>query len=108
MDKPIIKVENLSFVYNDGGDNAKDGDKVTVKYDSLRKALLFCKWDNATQKIGDELFSIAYRSGSTQNEILGTLLSETEDGNYYYRITESGYSFGITDESVASLFIKLS
>lgn len=83
------------------------GNKVTVKYDSLRKSLLFCKWDEKTKVTGDELFSIAYRENVTENEILGEVLCETEDGNYYYQITESGYSFGITDETIISLFIKL-
>ncbi len=84
------------------------GDEVTVKYDYLRKELLFCKWDEANKRIGDELFSIAFREEVAENEILGELLYETEDGNYYYQITEDGYKLGITDKSIVSLFIKLS
>lgn len=83
------------------------GEKVTVKYDSLREALLFCQWDESAKKLGDELFSITYREKVIENEILGDLLFESEDGNYYYKITESGYSFGITDETIVPLFIKL-
>ncbi len=83
------------------------GDKVTIKYDSLRDALIFCSWDEKKQTSGDELFSISHRIKLTENEIIGELLAENENGVYYYQITEEGYSFGITDELVSSSFINL-
>ena len=43
------------------------------------------------KKIGNELFSVAFREDVVENEILGELLYETEDGSYYYKITEDGY-----------------
>ncbi len=82
-------------------------DKVTVKYDSLREALIFCLWDEANQKAGAELFYIACRIEFAENEILGEILSETENGVYYYQITEEGYKFGITDDTVKVSFIKI-
>ena len=83
------------------------GNKVTVKYDSLREALLFYKWNEEAKRAEKELFSIAYRKKLAENEILGDLLAETEKGVYYYQITEAGYSFGITDETLSSFFIKI-
>ncbi len=81
-------------------------DKVTIKYDTLREALLFYSWDEASQKSGEELFSVSYRAELAENEILGEILSETENGVYYYEITQSGYDFGITDETITTSFIK--
>ncbi len=82
------------------------GNKVTVYYDSLRDALLFCEWDEETKIRGDELFAVSYRAQKTENEIIGDILYETETGVYYYKITQQGKSFGITDEKVISSFIK--
>lgn len=83
------------------------GDSVTVKYDSLREALIFLEWDEKSQKTGDELFYVARRIEVAENELLGELLGETENGVYYYEIAEAGYDFGITKESVAASFIKI-
>ena len=83
------------------------GSKVTVKYDSLREALIFCTWDEQKQKSGAELFSITHRESLAENEILGELLAETDKGVYYYQITKEGGIFGITDELVTSAFIKI-
>ena len=83
------------------------GSKVTIKYDSLRESLLFCKWDEANKQTGDELFSIACRSELAENEILGNLLLDTDTAVYYYQITESGYDFGLRDETINSSFIKI-
>lgn len=83
------------------------GSKVTVKYDSLREALIFCQWNEEEKKSGDELFFITHRESVAENEILGELLAETEKGVYYYQITEKGTDFGITDEIVSSSFIKI-
>lgn len=83
------------------------GNKVTVYYDSLRDALLFCQWDEETKTRGDELFSVSYRAQKTENEIIGATLYETETGVYYYKITQQGKSFGITDKKVISSFIKM-
>lgn len=86
------------FVYPWSGD-------VSVKYDSVRDALLFCEWSESRASYGDELFSIAYRDIS-DDEIYGEILYESQNGCYYYKITESGNSFGITDEDIISSFIK--
>lgn len=83
------------------------GDRVTVKYDSLRDALVFCSWDESEKKAGAELFSVAHRVELAENEILGEYLTETENGVYYYQITEDGYDFGITYENITSSFIKI-
>ncbi len=83
------------------------GSKVTVKYDSLREALIFCEWNEEEKKSGEELFSITHRESVVENEILGELLAETEKGVYYYQITEKGTDFGITDENVSLSFIKI-
>lgn len=83
------------------------GDRVTVRYDSLREALVFCQWDEQTGKTGSELFSVSRRIKVAENEILGDLLCETENGVYYYQITKEGYSFGITDETVTTSFVKI-
>jgi hypothetical protein len=57
--------------------------------------------------MSDELFSIAYREKVAENEILGDILAENENGVYYYQITEAGYAFGITDETISTYFIKI-
>ena len=82
------------------------GNRVTVKYDSLRQALVFCEWDEAKKQTGNELFLISRRVTVAENEIVGELLAETEHGVYYYQITEAGYGFGISDDFITSSFIK--
>ena len=82
------------------------GNRVTVKYDSLRQALVFCEWDEAKKQTGNELFLISRRVAVAENEIVGELLAETEHGVYYYQITEAGYGFGISDDFITSSFIK--
>lgn len=79
--------------------------EVSVRYDSVRNALLFCKWDEENGSYGDELFSIAYRDSSDE-ETYGDVLYESQNGTYYYEITGNGESFGITDNQVISSFIK--
>ncbi len=83
------------------------GDTVTVKYDQLRDALVFIGWDNKEAKITDELFTVTYRQEKPQSEVVGEFLAHNENGYYYYKITDAGYSFGITDEIVKSSFISL-
>lgn len=84
------------------------GDKVTVRYDMTRAALVFCLWDEENKAIKDELFLIARYS---EDEALlsenMTVLSETKEGVYYYSVTDYGREFGISDETVSSGFIKL-
>ena len=82
------------------------GNRVTVKYDSLRQALVFCEWDEAKKQTGNELFLISRRVTVAENEIVGELLAETEHGVYYYQITEAGYGFGVSDDFITSSFIK--
>ena len=83
------------------------GNRVTVKYDSLRDGLVFYSWDDEKKETGHELFSISRRIKLAENEILGELLAETEHGVYYYQITEAGYKFGISDDIVTASFIKI-
>ncbi len=83
------------------------GKSVTVYYDTLRNALLFCKWNEAESKRGVELFSVSYREGDNQNEIIGDLLYKGDRGAFYFDITDSGRSFGITDDFINSSFIYL-
>ncbi len=78
---------------------------VSVRYDSVRNALLFCEWDEQNSVYGDELFSVAYRDSSDE-EVYGDILYESQNGTYYYEITEIGENFGITDDEVISSFIK--
>ncbi len=79
---------------------------VSVRYDSVHNALLFCRWYESSATYGDELFSIAYRRDKEQDPY-GEVLYETDDDVYYYDITEAGESFGITDEDLKSSFIKM-
>ncbi len=78
---------------------------VSVRYDTGRDALLFCEWSESEKKYKDELFSVAFRE-SYDTEVYGVVLYESQNGRYYYEITESGESFGITDEVIISSFIK--
>ncbi len=81
--------------------------EITVKYDSTRKALLFVEWSESENSFGEELFSIAYREGKSKNKY-GALISEDDDGAYYYRITEHGKDFGITEKTIKNSFTKIS
>lgn len=86
------------------------GDKVTVKYDSAEDILYFCKWDEESKTIGDELFLIRYRSEKEQveeNTDLGTEFFQSAYGSYYYEITSSGKLFGITGNMIESSFILI-
>lgn len=78
---------------------------VSVRYDTVRDALLFCEWSESENSYKDELFSVAYRE-TYDSEVYGNILYESQNGRYYYEITESGNSFGITDEDIISSFIK--
>ncbi len=82
------------------------GNDVTVYYDSLREALLFCEWNEEEKHRGDELFSVSYRTEDVKNEIIGSVLSKDENGVYYYKLTDAGKSFGLTDEKIIYSFIK--
>ena len=77
--------------------------KVSVRYDSVRNALLFCEWNEQSKTYNAELFSIAYRESSNE-EVYGKVLYESQTGTYYYEITENGETFGITDDEVISSF----
>lgn len=77
--------------------------KVSVRYDSVRNALLFCEWNEQSKTYNAELFSIAYRDSSDE-EVYGKVLYESQTGTYYYEITENGETFGITDNEVISSF----
>lgn len=80
------------------------GDTVTVKYDTLREGLVFYEWDNENSKSGSELFFILYRDKTEDNEILGDVLLENNDGVFYYKITDQGSSLGITKNELSNAF----
>ena len=80
--------------------------RISVRYDSIQKALLFCVWNEATKTYGDELFSIAFRDGK-DDAPYGELLYECDEGVYYYEITKIGANYGITEDVLISSFIKM-
>lgn len=85
-------------------------DKVTVKYDSLQNILSFCLWDSEELVVGEELFSIQYvaNDGVTEASVTtDALLYTSDNGAFYYCITEAGNNFGITNNTVESSFIIL-
>ncbi len=71
---------------------------VTVKYDTLREALVFYEWNKEDSAIGPELFALMFRGKEITNEIPGDLLRSEELGDFYYQITDKGVEFGITEE----------
>ncbi len=83
------------------------GKAVTVYYDELRNAFLFCEWNDKQSLRGDELFSVSYREETTENEIIGNLIYKQNKGAYYYKITDKGKAFGISDGFIVSSFIKM-
>ncbi len=104
------KGENFVTLYNSKDDYLfvfPWGEDVTVYYDNLRNAFLFCEWNEEKALRGNELFSISYREELTENEIIGDLIYKEEKGAYYYKITEKGKAFGVTDEFIISSFIKM-
>ena len=80
---------------------------VTVYYDTLKQSLKFCLWDSEEKLIKDELLSVSYRTENDTIEAEGKKLLKTESGTYYYKITNYGKDFGITDEGVKSSFIVI-
>lgn len=80
-------------------------DKVTVKYDTLREALVFYEWNREESSLGSELFALMYRSKEITNEIPGELLRTEDSGDFYYQITDKGNSFGINKEILDSSVI---
>lgn len=85
------------------------GDKVTVRYDKFREALLFCEWDAANSAIKEELFSVKLVNGYDAKEYAGSdkELYVFDGGAYLYSITAYGFKFGITDSAIKSSLIKL-
>lgn len=80
--------------------------EISIRYDSVQTALLFCVWNESSQTYGDELFSIAYRGGK-DDAPYGEVLYECDEGVYYYEITKIGTNYGITEEVLISSFIKM-
>ncbi len=79
---------------------------ISIRYDSVQTALLFCEWSESQKSYGDELFSIAYREVK-DDAPYGEVLYEDEEGVYYYEITKEGTYYGITEDLLVSSFIKL-
>ena len=80
--------------------------RISIRYDSVQTALLFCEWNEANKSYGDELFSIAYREVK-DDAPYGEILYECDEGVYYYEITDDGADYGITEDILISSFIKV-
>ncbi len=82
-------------------------DNVTVKYDTLREALVFYEWNQEESAIGSELFALMYRGKEITNEIPGELLRSEDSGDFYYQITAKGEAFGIRADTLNSSVITI-
>lgn len=82
-------------------------DNVTVKYDTLREAMVFYEWNQEKSSVGDELFALMYRGQEITNEIPGELLRSEETGDFYYQITSKGEAFGIKADMLDSSVITI-
>ena len=82
-------------------------DNVTVKYDTLREALVFYEWNQEESSIGSELFALMYRGKEITNEIPGELLRSEDSGDFYYQITAKGEAFGIKADMLDSSVITI-
>lgn len=81
------------------------GNEVSVKYDSIRDALVYYEWNESSREYGDELFAIAQRESGEEFEN-NNILYESDDVVYYFEITPQGISFGITAKLLEQYFIK--
>ena len=81
------------------------GNEVSVKYDSVRDALVFYEWKEETREYQAELFAIACRNPGEEFEN-NNLLYEDDNTVYYFEITGQGVAFGITAELLGQYFIK--
>ncbi len=79
--------------------------EVTVYYDILSESLKFCLWDKEEKLVKEELLSISYRDAKNTLDAEGQKLSETDNGQFYFNITDHGKRFGLTDEGVKTSFI---
>lgn len=79
--------------------------EVSVKYDSVRDALVYYEWNEDIKKYGNELFAIAHRKSGEEFEN-NNVLYEDDTSVYYFEITRNGTSFGITDDLLKQYFIK--
>ncbi len=79
---------------------------ISIRYDSVQTALLFCEWNESQKSYGEELFSIAYREVK-DDAPYGEVLYESDEGIYYYEITNEGADYGITEDVLVSSFIKI-
>ncbi len=78
---------------------------VSVKYDSVRDALVYYEWSESTQEYGNELFAIAQRDIGEEFED-DKVLYKDDNTVYYFEITPQGLSFGITDDLLKQYFVK--
>ena len=79
---------------------------ISIRYDSVQVALLFCEWKESKKEYGEELFSIAYRDVK-DDAPYGEILYECDEGVFYYEITKEGKAYGITEDVLVSSFIKI-
>lgn len=81
---------------------------VSARYDIFRGALVFYEWDDDNNEIVNELFSVYFVENGVETFTDGTkILYQSDNGVYYYSITNFGREFGITDETLISSFIKI-
>ncbi len=80
--------------------------RISIRYDSVQTALLFCEWSESQKSYGEELFSIAYREVK-DDAPYGEVLYECDEGVFYYEITNEGADYGITEDILVSSFIKI-
>lgn len=81
--------------------------KMTVRFDIYRNALVFYDWNFAVNNVGQELFSVSYFENNAPADTSGLIqLFTGENGKYYYSITEKGETvYKITENYVKSSFI---
>ena len=67
----------------------------------------FYRWISGVNEIGDLLFSIeAYPKNSTEIDVSEYKpLGSSSNTNYYYKITDAGTNFGVTDKNIEDRFI---
>ncbi|MBO5066386.1 MAG: hypothetical protein J6D06_09760 [Clostridia bacterium] len=80
--------------------------EVSVKYDSVRDALVYYEWKESEHEYGDELFAIAQRDSDEKFEN-NNILYKDDNTAYFFEITQQGVSFGVTADLLKQNFIKI-
>ncbi len=89
-------------------------ERVTVNFDKIENQTNFCLWNSTTKEIEDILFSIKFVENKVNEEKAffedlsdENVLKTTENGTFYYEITNYGEDYGITEEILESSFILI-